>query len=87
VALARSAGEEVAPALELQLERLRVEADAAVGPVDLLLDDEVPPTQLLEGHCLEILIPFLEPRAEDVPCAGVLVQPIHRANRLRGRVE
>jgi hypothetical protein len=53
------------------------EANPAVGPVDLLLDDEVPAAQFLEGHGLQILVPLLETRAEDMSRARVFVQPTH----------
>src|SRR5262249_43733611 len=45
---------------------LLVEADAGVGPINLLLDDEVLPLDFTEAHAFEALVAFLEARAFDV---------------------
>ena len=76
VLLSRAAGQVVAPALEQKL-ATRAEADAAVGPVDLLLDDQVPPGDVAERHGIKILVAGLKPGTFDVLGARVLLNQVH----------
>ena len=71
-----AAGQVVAPALEQKL-ALGAEADAAVGPVDLLLDHQVPPGDVAEGHGLQVFVAGLEPGAFDVLGPRVLLDLVH----------
>ena len=54
-----------------------VAADAGVGAVELLGDDEVPVAQVGQGHRLQVLIPSLQARALEVRGAGKLDQVVH----------
>jgi hypothetical protein len=73
VALAGAAGEVVAARLEEEL-AVGVEAEAGVGAVHLLLDDEVLALDVLEGDGLEVVVAVLEAGALDVAGARVFLE-------------
>src|SRR5437867_2296665 len=65
VPLPRAAREEMPPALQQQ-PAPGAEAEAGVGAVHLLLDDQMAADQGPEGDAVEILVPGLSPRALEV---------------------
>src|SRR5262249_14923903 len=78
VFLAVAADQEVAAALQEQL-AARTEAQAGVGAVELLLDDEVPAADLGKRGAVEALVARLEARALQVGGARVLADGGHGA--------
>src|SRR5579859_1194284 len=74
--LARAAGEVMASALQQEL-AIRGEADGAVGPVHLLLDNQMPTGERLKRHYAQIIIAVLEAGALDVARARIFVHLVH----------
>jgi hypothetical protein len=55
VPLARSAGQEVPPALQSQSTGA-IEADGSIGAVDLLFNDQMPPLECVKGNGIEFFV-------------------------------